>query len=121
MVRIKASPEIWQPYLDIIHLTVVLLVPKPTVSHHRSSLAACLFAALLISIPGALGQAQSSSRSTARLPYQPGQEALRNGDLASARTDFEEAVRPSPGDPQSKAALGWGCGRQGKLVAAFRH
>ena len=52
-----------------------------------------ILAVMLISIGGAWGQTQSPARSTARSAYERGQEALRKGDLASARTDFEQAVR----------------------------
>src|SRR5882672_8192712 len=100
---------------------VVLLIPKPTVSHYRSSLAVGFLVTLLILNPRTLGQTKASSPATARLSYQRGQHALRKGDLAAARSDLDEAVRRSARDPQYRADVGWLLSEQGELDAAVRH
>lgn len=73
---------------------------------------------MLISSSGAWGQTQSPARSAARLAYQRGQQALQKGDLASARSNFEEAVRRSPADAEPQPARGWVLARQAELDAA---
>src|SRR5882762_97295 len=54
----------------------------------------------------------------ARLAYQRGLEALRKGNVASARADFEEAVRRRPSHAEAQAALGWVLAQQGELAPA---
>src|SRR5215469_15704888 len=80
----------------------------------------CL-AAISIGLAAVWGQTPASTQHAARTAYQRGQAALQKGDLASARVDFEEAVRRAPRDAQSQAALGWVLAQQGELDPAVSH
>jgi tetratricopeptide (TPR) repeat protein len=59
--------------------------------------------------------------SAAATAYQHGLEALKKGDLPTARTAFEKAVRLSPTDAASQASLGWVMAQQGESDAATTH
>jgi len=50
-----------------------------------------------------------------------GQKALEKGDLASARTEFEKAVRLAPRDATAQSALGWVLAKSGEADEALRH
>ena len=84
----------------------------------------CLFLAAVIALNLALlGQstATAPAKSPARLALQYGQEALKSGDIARARTEFEKAVRLAPNDAQAQSALGWVLAQQGEVDAAVAH
>src|SRR3954466_14991476 len=97
------------------------LFPKPTVVHFGYRRPGSIFAVMLMSVVGMWGQAQSQApvRPSVRSVYEHGQEALRKGDLVSARTDFEQAVQRAPGNAQFRASLGWVLWRQGELDNAL--
>ena len=59
--------------------------------------------------------------SPAAAVYQRGLEALRKGDLSSARAAFEKAVRLTPANADAQASLGWVLAQQGELAAATSH
>src|ERR1700733_11514717 len=50
-----------------------------------------------------------------------GQEALKNGDIAGARAEFEKAERLSPDDAEAQSALGWVLAQQGEPDRALTH
>src|ERR1700730_16097357 len=50
-----------------------------------------------------------------------GQEALKNGDIAGARAEFEKAVRLAPNDAEAQSALGWVLAQQGESDASVGH
>src|ERR1700727_819457 len=94
---------------------------KSTVLHQSSRFAFCLLVVLLTTSLAVLGQSPSAGDSAERSALERGQEALKNGDIARARVEFEEAVRLAPTDPQSQSALGWALAQQGELDAAVSH
>src|SRR5207245_856111 len=94
---------------------------KHTVFRYSYCQAFYILAVILIAIGGVWGQAQSPARSAARSAYERGQEALRKGDLATARIDFEQAVRRAPSNAQFQAALGWVLWQLGELDGAANH
>ena len=50
-----------------------------------------------------------------------GQKALKNGDIAGARAEFEKAARLSPNDAEAQSALGWVLAQQGEPDRALTH
>src|SRR5579864_2316104 len=63
----------------------------------------------------------SDSRANEQLSLKSGQEALKSGDIASARKEFEKAVRLAPNDASAQSALGWVFAQQGEADAAIGH
>ena len=61
------------------------------------------------------------AKSAERLALQHGQEALKGGDIARARVEFEKAVRLAPNDAEAQSALGWVLAQQGEADAAVVH
>jgi len=47
-----------------------------------------------------------AAKSPARQALEQGQEALRSGNIAGARAEFEKAVRLAPNDAEAQSALG---------------
>ena len=47
------------------------------------------------------------AKSAEQLALQHGQDALKTGDLARARTEFEKAVQFAPNDAEAQSGLGW--------------
>src|SRR5579864_7472670 len=71
---------------------------------------------------GSLAQtAPTPAKSAERLALHHGQDELKSGDIARARTDFEKAVRLAPNDPEAQSALGWVLAQQGEADAALIH
>jgi len=73
---------------------------------------ACVIVMVLASVTGLWGQSKLPAQSAATSAYKHGQEAVRKGDLASARTYLEQAIRLSPGNAEFRASLGWVLWRQ---------
>src|SRR5438270_13721551 len=69
----------------------------------------------------ACAQSSPSAKSSVRSALQRGQEALRKGDLVTARQELEKAVRLAPGDAPAQAMLGWVLAQQGQGEAAVPH
>ena len=63
----------------------------------------------------------AAKSAASKLQYHCGQEALQNGDVARARTEFEKAVRLAPNDAEAQSALGWVLAQQGETNAAVTH
>ena len=62
-----------------------------------------------------------AAKSPARQALEQGQEALRSGNIAGARAEFEKAVRHAPNDAEAQSALGWVLAQQGEPDAAVTH
>src|SRR3974377_436165 len=90
-------------------------------SRSPSNFTSC-FLSLSLLIFGALAFSQSSTSSPPeQAELQRGNEALKKGDLALARSEFEKAVRLSPKDAAAQSALGWVLVLQGQSDAAIEH
>src|SRR5438067_142618 len=80
-----------------------------------------IWAALFIAASAAQTAGPPSSKSLAQRELQRGQEAVRQGDLPRARTEFEKALHHAPNDPETQAALGWVLAQQGEGDASLAH
>ena len=91
---------------------------------HPSRFGTLLLVAIIATNVGLWGQGTPTapaSKSAVRLALQHGQEALKNGDVATARSEFEKAVRLAPNDSEAQSALGWVLAQQGQADAAAAH
>lgn len=62
-----------------------------------------------------------SSHSGEQAALQKGQEALKTGNFAEARGEFEKAVRLAPNDAAAQSALGWVLAQAGESDKAVIH
>jgi type IV pilus assembly protein PilF len=82
--------------------------------------------ALVLVVGCACGRMESwgqgaASKSSAQTAYQRGVEALRKGDLVSARSDLEKAVHAASGFADAHTSLAWVLAAQGELDGAIAH
>src|SRR5579863_414860 len=68
-----------------------------------------------------VGQTGAPEKSVERAALQRGQDALKSGDMARARAEFEKAVRLAPNDAEAQSALGWVLAQQGETEGAVSH
>jgi tetratricopeptide (TPR) repeat protein len=62
----------------------------------------------------------SNAGTAAKTALGRGQEELRAGDVARARSEFEKAVKLAPRDAEAQSELGWLLAQQGRSVEAER-
>src|SRR5260370_33284260 len=67
------------------------------------------------------GSAKADAASRASATYKQGMSALRKGDLASARADFEQVGRLARKGPEGPNSLGWVLLAQGEIDSAIVH
>ena len=99
---------------------------KLNLFHHRIVLLQfCTLLLFLFCADAARSSAQSSKSSEADAAsraaetYKQGMTALQQGDLVSARADFEKVVRLAPTSPEGHNSLGWVLLAQGEIVPAI--
>ena len=83
---------------------------------------ACFLAVIVtLNCASSAQTATAPAKPPARLALQRGQEAVKSGDIARARAEFEKAVRLAANDAQAQSALGWVLAQQGEADAAVAH
>ena len=86
-----------------------------TVSAACLSVLLCIFTFTVTSS----GQQKRATATPSRATYQKGVTALERGDLETARSAFEEAVRLSPSSAEAHNSLGWVLLAQGQIDASI--
>ena len=62
---------------------------------------------VLISLNAPAFAQQKVTTANPKIIYQKGMDSLRRGDLAGAKTSFEQAVTVAPRSPDAHNSLGW--------------
>ena len=89
----------------------------------RRAMAATGLLILLASLPAPGFQRAANAASAAEAVYQKGMAALKDRDLRTARTAFEQAVKLAPRSAEAHNSLGWVLLTQGDLdnaISQFR-